>query len=101
MTRHSVMLVMRLKKATGKMGADGIIETSGSMQALQSALKGVAYNGTIAYAAFAKPFPAGLWLGQEGHFNQAKLYFPEPAQSHCQNIQDGQERELKMWYGIC
>ena len=64
-----------IKKATGKMGADGIIETSGSVQALQSALKGVAYNGTIAYAAFAKPFPAGLWLGQEGHFNQAKIVF--------------------------
>ena len=64
-----------IKKATGKMGADGIIETSGSMQALQFALKGVAYNGTIAYAAFAKPFPAGLWLGQEGHFNQAKIVF--------------------------
>ena len=56
-----------IKRLTGKLGADGILETSGSMQALQSALKGLAYGGTIAYMAFAKPFPAGLWLGQEAH----------------------------------
>lgn len=66
---------LEIKRVTNKMGADAIIETSGSMQALQSALKGLAYNGIIAYAAFAKPFPAGLWLGQEGHFNQGKIVF--------------------------
>lgn len=64
-----------IKAVTNKMGADAIIEISGSMQALQSSLKGLAYNGTLAYAAFAKPFPAGLWLGQEGHFNQGKIVF--------------------------
>ena len=45
------------------------------MQALQSALKGLAYGGTIAYLAFAKPFPAGLWLGQEAHYNYGKIVF--------------------------
>jgi beta-phosphoglucomutase len=35
----------------------------------------LAYNGTIAYVAFAKPFPAGLWLGQEAHFNYGKIIF--------------------------
>lgn len=64
-----------IKRLTNKVGADAIIETSGSMQALQSSLKGLAYNGIIAYAAFAKPFPAGLWLGQEGHFNQGRIVF--------------------------
>lgn len=64
-----------IKKLTGKMGADAIIETSGNVHALQAAIKGLAYNGTIAYVAFAKPFPAGLWLGQEGHFNQGKIVF--------------------------
>lgn len=64
-----------IKRITDKMGADVIIETSGSVHALQSALKGLAYGGTIAYAAFAKPFPAGLWLGQEAHYNYGKIIF--------------------------
>jgi len=66
---------LEIKKLTGKMGADAIIETSGNMQALQSALKGLAYGGTIAYVAFAKPFPAGLWLGQEAHYNYGRMVF--------------------------
>ena len=66
---------LEIKKLTDKMGADVIIETSGNMYALQSALKGLAYNGTIAYIAFAKPFPAGLWLGQEAHYNYGKIIF--------------------------
>ena len=64
-----------IKRLTGKAGADVIIETSGNVHALQSALKGLAYGGTIAYAAFAKPFPAGLWLGQEAHYNYGKIIF--------------------------
>lgn len=66
---------MEIKKLTDKMGADAIIETSGNVHALQAALKGLAYGGTIAYAAFAKPFPEGLWLGQEAHFNYGKIIF--------------------------
>lgn len=66
---------LEIKRLTGKMGADAILETSGSMQALQSALKGLAYGGTIAYLAFAKPFPAGLWLGQEAHYNYGRIVF--------------------------
>lgn len=66
---------LEIKRLTGKMGADVIIETSGNMFALQSALKGLAYGGTIAYVAFAKPFPAGLWLGQEAHYNYGKIIF--------------------------
>lgn len=64
-----------IKKLTNKLGADAIIETSGSIQALQASLKGLAYGGTIAYVAFAKPFPAGLWLGQEAHYNYGKIVF--------------------------
>lgn len=64
-----------IKRITGKLGADAILETSGSVQAIQSALKGLAYGGTIAYLAFAKPFPAGLWLGQEAHYNYGKIVF--------------------------
>lgn len=66
---------MEIKRLTEKKGADVIIETSGNVFALQSALKGLAYGGTVAYVAFAKPFPAGLWLGQEAHYNYGKIIF--------------------------
>ena len=66
---------LEIKKATGKIGCDQIIETSGNMHALQASIKGLAYGGTIAYVAFAKPFPQGLWLGQEAHFNNGKIVF--------------------------
>lgn len=64
-----------IKKLTGKLGADVVIETSGNVAALQSGLKGLAYGGTLSYVAFAKPFPAGLWLGQEAHYNYGKIVF--------------------------
>lgn len=66
---------MEIKRLTDKRGADAILETSGNVHALQSALKGLAYGGTLAYLAFAKPFPAGLWLGQEAHYNYGKIIF--------------------------
>ena len=49
-----------IKRLTDKKGADVIIETSGNVNALQSALKGLAYNGTI---------------GQEAHYNYGKIIF--------------------------
>ena len=68
-----------VKKLTNKVGADSIIETSGIAAALQDALKGIAYGGTIAYLSFAKPFPAGLNFGREAHFNNAKIVFVRAA----------------------
>lgn len=67
---------LEIKKLTGKQGADVIIETSGFADALQSALRGLAYGGNISYVAFAKPFAAGFNLGREAHFNNAKIVFP-------------------------
>ncbi len=52
-----------------------IIETSGFADALQSALRGLAYGGTISYVAFAKPFAAGFNPVREAHFNNAKIVF--------------------------
>ncbi|GEM_PF-40991 len=66
---------LEIKKLTGKQGADVIIETSGFADALQSALRGLAYGGTLSYVAFAKPFAAGFNLGREAHFNNAKIVF--------------------------
>ena len=64
-----------IKTLTGKQGADVIIETSGYADALQSALRGLAYGGTISCVAFAKPFAEGFNLGREAHFNNAKIVF--------------------------
>ena len=66
---------LEIKKLTGKQGADVIIETSGNDDALQAALRGIAYGGTISYVAFAKPFHEGFNLGREAHFNNAKIVF--------------------------
>ncbi|WP_139804267.1 zinc-binding dehydrogenase, partial [Cronobacter sakazakii] len=65
---------LEVKKLTGKQGADVIIETSGNADALQAALRGIAYGGTISYVAFAKPFTS-LNFGREAHFNNAKIVF--------------------------
>lgn len=60
-------------------GCDAIIETSGSPYALQQALRGLAYGGTIAYVAFAKEFKGGLNFGKEAHFNNPKIVFSRAA----------------------
>lgn len=65
---------LEIKKLTGKLGADVIIETSGHDTALQAALRGIAYGGNISYVAFAKPFH-DFNLGREAHFNNAKIVF--------------------------
>ncbi len=72
---ETVDIGLEVKRVTNKMGADAIIETSGSPYALQDALKGLAYAGTISYVAFAKEFKGGLCLGREAHFNYGKIVF--------------------------
>lgn len=64
----------KIKEATNKMGVDSVIELSGVDSALQAALRGLAYGGTISYAAFAHPFK-NLDFGREAHFNNAKIVF--------------------------
>lgn len=64
----------KMKEVTGKLGVDSVIELSGVDSALQAALRGLAYGGTISYAAFAHPFK-NLDLGREAHFNNAKIVF--------------------------
>jgi threonine dehydrogenase-like Zn-dependent dehydrogenase len=66
---------MELKKLTDKLGVDAVIETSGHPMALQSALRGLAYGGTIAYVAFGKEITSCLNFGREAHFNNAKIVF--------------------------
>lgn len=70
---------LKIKEYTGKKGVDVIIETSGSKEALQHSLRGLAYGGTISYVAWAKEFGAGLDLGREAHYNNAKIVFSRVA----------------------
>ncbi|GGE15590.1 alcohol dehydrogenase [Marinithermofilum abyssi] len=66
---------LELKKRTGKLGVDVVIETSANEQALQQSLRGLAYGGTIAYVGWARAFKGGLDLGREAHFNYGKVIF--------------------------
>jgi len=60
-------------------GADAAIETSGSPYALQQALRGLAFGGTIAFVAFAKEIKGGLNFGEEAHFNNPHIIFSRAA----------------------
>jgi threonine dehydrogenase-like Zn-dependent dehydrogenase len=77
---------LELKKATGRTGVDAAIETSGNEQALQQALRGLAYGGTIAFVGWARALSGTLDLGREAHFNNARLLFSrassEPNSDH-------------------
>jgi threonine dehydrogenase-like Zn-dependent dehydrogenase len=66
---------LEIKRATNKRGADVVIEYSGHHLALQAALRGVVYNGTIVAGAWPGTWPAGLDLGAEAHMNRPKIVF--------------------------
>ncbi len=66
---------LEIKLATDKRGADVCIEYSGHHLALQAALRGVAYNGTVVAGAFPGSYPAGLDFGAEAHMNRPKIVF--------------------------
>ena len=58
-----------LKDATGGLGVDVAIETSAVYQALDQAIRGLAFNGTVAVAGWAKECTGGLDLGAVAHFS--------------------------------
>jgi threonine dehydrogenase-like Zn-dependent dehydrogenase len=66
---------LEIKAATARRGADVVIEYSGHYLALQAALRGVAYGGTVVAGAFPGAYPAGLDLGAEAHMNRPKIIF--------------------------
>ncbi|QJD86785.1 zinc-dependent alcohol dehydrogenase [Cohnella herbarum] len=66
---------LMLKQDTNKLGVDAIIETSANEFALNQALRGLAYGGTIAYVGWARPFKGGMDWGREAHFNNARIVF--------------------------
>jgi threonine dehydrogenase-like Zn-dependent dehydrogenase len=66
---------LTLRQLTNGLGPDVIIDFSGSPHALQSALRGVAYGGTIVCGAFPPPHTVGLDFGGEAHMNRPRIIF--------------------------
>ena len=66
---------LEIKRATDNRGADVCVDYSGHVSALQAALRGVAYLGTIVAGAWPGSYPAGLDLGAEAHFNRPTIIF--------------------------
>ena len=64
-----------IRNLTNDRGADVVIEYSGTRQAMQDALRGVAYGGTVVAGAFPPPYTAGLDLGAEAHVNIPNIVF--------------------------
>lgn len=64
-----------LREATDWRGVDVVIEYSGIMEALQEALRGVAFGGNVVLGAFPGPLKAGLDLGAEAHMNRPNIVF--------------------------
>ena len=66
---------LEIKQATGKRGADIVIDYSGHPTAMQQALRGVAYHGTVVAGAYPGAWSTGLDLGAEAHMNRPRIVF--------------------------
>jgi threonine dehydrogenase-like Zn-dependent dehydrogenase len=77
---------LEIRRATGKLGVDVAVETSGSASAFHHAIRGLAFGGTLAVIAWYNEFRGGLDLGREAHFNRPTLVFAraesEPHRDH-------------------
>jgi threonine dehydrogenase-like Zn-dependent dehydrogenase len=66
---------LEIRRAIQGRGADVVIEYSGTRQAMQDALRGVAFGGNVVSGAFPPPYSAGLDLGAESHLNIPNIIF--------------------------
>jgi len=77
---------LEIRLATGKRGVDVAIEYSGSVHALQAAIRSVAFGGNVVAGAFPPPYGPGLDLGAEAHQNRPNIIFSracsEPNRDH-------------------
>lgn len=80
--RHGVDLVLdptqtdvgvEIKLATGKLGVDVSMETSGAAPALNDALRATRFRGTVASTAFYNAPMAGLNMAGEWHRNRINI----------------------------
>ena len=76
----------KLRELTGWRGVDVVIEYSGSVHALNAAMRGVSFGGTVACGGFPAPYPAGLDFGGEAHMNRPNIVFTrtesDPSRDH-------------------
>ncbi len=77
---------LEIRKATENKGVDVAIEYSGSVHALQAAIRAVAFGGNVVAGAFPPPYGPGLDLGAEAHINRPNIVFSracsEPNRDH-------------------
>jgi threonine dehydrogenase-like Zn-dependent dehydrogenase len=85
---------LEIKKATGGRGADVVIDYSGAAEALQDALRGVAYGGKVVAGAFPPPYGAGLDFGAESHLNVPDLVFSRACSEPHRDAPRWNERRL-------
>lgn len=64
-----------LRELADGIGVDVAIDFSGSRHALQAAIRGVGYGGTVVCGAFPPPYDGGLDFGGEAHMNRPKIVF--------------------------
>jgi threonine dehydrogenase-like Zn-dependent dehydrogenase len=64
---------LQIRQATDMQGVDIAIETSGNYRALQQAIRGTRYAGTIVPVSWYHGEAQGLELGEEWHFNRHTL----------------------------
>ena len=64
---------LAIREATGMHGVDIALETSGSIHALQDAIRGTRFGGAIVTVAWYHEGAAALQLGQEWHMNRQTL----------------------------
>ena len=78
--------VSGLKEVSGGRGPDLIIETSANYRALDTALRALAYGGTVAYMGWPKECEGGLDFGAKAHFEVPNMIFTracsEPNRDH-------------------
>jgi threonine dehydrogenase-like Zn-dependent dehydrogenase len=58
---------------TSDLGVDVAVETSGSIPALQQAIRGTRFGGTVCVVSFYGRDASGLLLGEEFHINRLQL----------------------------
>jgi threonine dehydrogenase-like Zn-dependent dehydrogenase len=85
----------RLRELSAGRGCDVCIDFSGSHRALQAALRGVAFGGTVVAGAFPAPYPAGIDFGGEAHMNRPDLVFSRGCSDPSRDLPRWNEQRLE------
>ena len=64
-----------LRKYTNNIGADVVLETSGSYKAMEQGFRALGYQGTQCMVGWMKRCDTPIHLGYEAHWNQLRLVF--------------------------